>query len=440
MNENILLERIGISKLNAMQAGLLENYQAANNIQLISPTGTGKTIGFLLPMILGLQPANNQVQVMIIAPSRELCLQIDEVCRKMATGFKVTCCYGGHKREIEEKNLVEAPAIIIGTAGRLADHIRRNNFNPDTIETLIVDEFDKTLELGFQEEMSFIISSLPNIKKRLFTSATAATSLPVFAGFSSPLLLDYSSVNLIEKSIYEQLIIMVLNSENKDKSDTLIQLLYHLNNKSAIVFLNHREAIERLNEMVKNAGLVPVFYHGGMEQHEREVALCKFKNGTSNILLTTDLAARGLDFAAIKYVVHYHLPDTADAYTHRNGRTARMQNGGKVIIMLGPGEVVPKFVNDETEPLVLPEQVTMPEKPGWSTLFIAAGKKDKINKVDIVGFLSKTGALKKDDLGLIEVKDFAAFAAIRKNRMGQLLENIKDQKIKGKKVKMAIAK
>jgi ATP-independent RNA helicase DbpA len=435
-----ILSSLQITALNEMQLAALSTIAEHDHVQLISPTGTGKTLAFLLPVASLLVQDTKQVQALILVPSRELALQIDDVYRKMGTGYKITCCYGGHKREIEETNLVQPPAVIIGTAGRIADHIRRNNFSLENIQTLVLDEFDKSLELGFQEEMSFIINSLTNVKKRILTSATPAVDIPEFVGFTNPVKLDFSSSTLIEKTVYEELVTMFLRSDDKDKVESLYQLLCHINNKSTIVFCNHRESVERTSQMLKDKGIVNVFYHGGMEQYEREAAMCKFKNGTSNVLITTDLASRGIDFPSIKYVVHFHLPVTEDVYTHRNGRTARMENGGKVVLILSEEETLPAYINTTVTELELSEDQQHPEKPGWTTLFIAAGKKDKVNKIDVVGFLSHVGNLKKEDIGLIDVKDFSSFVAVRKSKVGNLLEVIKNEKIKNKKVKIDIAR
>ncbi|HEY5393407.1 MAG TPA: DbpA RNA binding domain-containing protein, partial [Hanamia sp.] len=169
-------------------------------------------------------------------------------------------------------------------------------------------------------------------------------------------------------------------------------------------------------------------------------ALSKFRNGTANFLITTDLASRGLDIANIRYIVHYHQPHTEDAFTHRNGRTARMEASGTAILILNEEENLPPYLEENVEQIVLPAEDILPEKPKWATLFVAAGKKDKINKVDIVGFLTNKGELKNTDIGLIDVKDFFSFVAIRKSKMNHLLHLIKDQKIKNKKVKMEVAK
>ncbi|MBP6431974.1 MAG: DEAD/DEAH box helicase [Ferruginibacter sp.] len=431
------INRLNINELNQMQVATLEANDKENDILLLSATGSGKTLAFLLPLIKNLKTDNKHPQALIIVPSRELAQQIDEVLRKMQTGFKVTLCYGGHKREIEETNLIEAPAIIIGTAGRLADHIRRGNFNTAEISTLVLDEFDKSLELGFVEEMSFIIQSLPNIKKRILTSATSSVEIPDFVGINNAVTLNFTDDKLTESLGLE---IKTVLSDQKDKIDTLYTLLCFLGNRSSIIFCNHREAVERTSNLLNEKGIFNVFYHGGMEQQERDVALCKFRNGTSDILVTTDLAARGLDIPNIRNIIHYHLPNDEATFTHRNGRTARMDASGTAYVVYSEEEKLPAFIAENSSLQNLLADYELPEKPKWSTLFIAAGKKDKVNKIDIVGFLSHKGELKKEDIGLIEVKDFFAFAAIKKHKVSNTLRLIQNEKIKNKKVKIDIAK
>jgi len=436
INIPLILSSLGFDKLNEIQQASLEANAKNDNVVLLSATGSGKTLAFLLPLLETLDPEISQPQALIIVPSRELAIQIDDVFRKMQTGFKVTLCYGGHKRETEENNLKEAPALIIGTAGRLADHIRRNNFSLDNITTLVLDEFDKSLELGFTEEMSFIIGSLKNIKKRILTSATFAVDIPYFIGIKDPVQLDFLPE---QENIDNMLQIKSYFSDDKDKVPALFKLICYLGNRSTVVFCNHRDSVERTSNMLKEMGILNVFYHGGMEQQERDSALCKFRNGTSNVLVTTDLASRGLDIPNIRYIVHFHLPNTEDAFTHRNGRTARMDASGTAILILSAEEKLPEYIG-EVEHIELNGDYEIPEKPKWSTLFIAAGKKDKVNKIDIVGFLAKKGQLKKEDIGIIEVKDFFSFVAVRKVKVGHVLELIKNEKIKNIKVKIEIAR
>ncbi len=430
-----MLSHLRIEGLNELQSDALETVQQDGDLVLLSDTGSGKTLAFLLPILTFLDEKQTGTQALVIVPSRELALQIEQVFKTMGTGFKITCCYGGHLRETEENNLKEAPALIVGTPGRLADHIRRNNIQTGAIRTLVLDEFDKSLELGFQDEMAFIIGSLRSLNKRILTSATAATEIPEFVGLKSVQTLDFLSGKKTERLLIQQ-----VYSPDRDKIDTLFRLICRIGDRSAIVFCNHRESVERVSALLKDKGIVNVFYHGALEQPERDSALAKFRNGSSNILVTTDLASRGLDVPNIRYIIHYHLPATEEVFIHRNGRTARMDASGTAILILSPEESLPGFIHDRPEPLEVPAATTLPAKPKWTTLFVSAGKKDKVNKVDVVGFLTAKGQLKKEDIGLIEVKDFFCFVAIRKANVSHTLQLIKNEKLKNKKVKIDVSK
>lgn len=431
-----MLAGTGISELNEMQQRAAETIHANQNTILLSGTGTGKTLAYLLPLAQQLDASVQKTQALIILPSRELALQTEKVFKQLQTGFKVTSCYGGHLRETEENNLLEAPALIVGTPGRLCDHLRRGNISTAAIRVLVLDEFDKSAELGFQDEISFIVEQLKALDKRVLISATDAAVLPAFLQMDPAEKLDFH--HLSDNS--EKLWIRKLSSPEKDKIETLFRLLCFANGRPSIVFCNHREAVERTSTLLKDKGIQNVYYHGAMEQRERETALCKFSNGSSPTLVTTDLASRGLDIPNIRYIIHYHLPHTEEAYTHRNGRTARMHASGTVVLLLGPDETLPSYIAGDPEEMELPEAAVVPEKPKWTTLFISAGKKDKINKIDIVGFLSHKAGLKKEDIGLIEVKDFFSFAAVRKSKAGHALKLVENQKIKGQKVKISFAK
>jgi ATP-independent RNA helicase DbpA len=431
------LQHLDIEKLNPMQEALLAAVAEHPEVVLLSNTGSGKTLAFLLSILRDIDPEQKETQSLVIVPSRELALQIDSVFRKMGTGLKLTTCYGGHKREIEEMNLIEAPALIIGTAGRLSDHIRRKNIKTESIRFLVMDEFDKLMELGFEEEMAFIVRSLPALQYKLLTSATTPESYPDFVQLQSPVVVNFRVDG--DEASNAALEIMCLQSDEKDKIETLFSLLCYADNKPCIVFCNHRESVERVSKWLREKGLRTAFYHGGMEQRERESEMCMFRNGTSTILVTTDLASRGLDIPGIRYIIHYHLPMDESVFTHRNGRTARMHDFGTAVLLLGPDEVAPAFIHEEMKTMAVPENLPVPPRTQWTTLHFSLGKKEKVNKIDIVGFLSQRAGLKKDDIGMIEVKDHYSFAAVRRNRASDTLRLVKDDKLKNKKVKIGIA-
>lgn len=420
-----------------MQETMLVTCREQDRVLLLSATGSGKTLAFLLPLLERLDPAVRGTQAMVIAPSRELAMQIGKVFQSLGTGFKLTLCYGGHAREIEENNLLEAPALIVGTPGRLADHLRRKNINAAKLTALVLDEFDKTLELGFQEEVAEIIAALPALAQTLLVSATRGSTLPEALHTGEPFILDFlpEATHTLPKLALQQVI-----SPEKDKADTLFRLVCNLGARPMIVFCNHREAVERTGSLLQEKGISCVFYHGAMEQRDRDMALCKFRNGSVYVLVTTDIAARGLDVPHIRYIIHYHLPHTEDIFTHRNGRTARMEASGTAIILLGPDEHLPGYMDPATELRELQDQVLLPEKPKWTTLFVAAGKKNKVNKTDILGFLAQQGELKREDIGLIEVGDFSSFVAVRKSKVSHVLQLIRDQRLKNKKIRIEVAK
>jgi ATP-independent RNA helicase DbpA len=430
-----VLKNLQFSELNKMQEATLEAFQKSTDLVLLSPTGSGKTVGFLLPVLQAIKSQKNGVQALILAPSRELALQIEQVFRSMGTGYKVNCCYGGHLMKTEKNNFQQTPTVLIGTPGRIADHINRKNFDPSSIDLLVLDEFDKSLELGYKQEMSFIISQLKGIKKRILTSATKMADIPDFTGITNPMELNYLS-----EITPDSLTIKAVRSFGKDKLDALYRLICEIGDEASLVFCNHREAVDRISELLWQKNMAHDVFHGGMDQEERERALIKFRNGSHRMLVTTDLASRGLDIPEIRNIIHYQLPGDEKIWTHRNGRTARMKANGTAYLLLSQDEYIPPFIKDLPEFVNLPEQVQLPEPPQWVTLYIGAGKKDKINKIDIVGFLLQKGNLQKDDLGLIEVLDFVSYAAVKWEKAASVLKLTKNEAIKKKKVKIAISK
>ena len=402
------LHNLKIEELNPMQEASLEQATGRKDVILLSPTGSGKTLAYLLPLLLTLKPGNDNVQVLILVPSRELALQIDSV-------FKA-----------------------IGTPGRITDHLSKGNFNPETIETLIIDEFDKSLEFGFHDEMAEIITQLPGLKKRMLLSATDAEEIPEFTGLHRTVRLNFLPDAADEQE--SRLKLMKVFSPAKDKVDTLYNLLCTLGSSSSIVFCNHRDAVDRVQKLLADKKLFAERFHGGMEQPDRERALYKFRNGSCHVLISTDLAARGLDIPEIEHIIHYHLPVNEEAFTHRNGRTARWDATGTSYLILHAEEKLPAYIPEDMETVALPENPPRPPKSVWSTIYIGKGKKEKLSKMDIAGFLYKKGNLTREDVGAIDVKEHYAFVAVRRAKVKQLLNLIQGEKIKGMKTIIEEAK
>ena len=433
MQEEIIkkaLANTGIESLNEMQLAVLEAAKRSDDMVLLSPTGSGKTLAFLLPLLPTLTD-EKKIQVLIIAPSRELALQIEQVFRSLGAGFKVNCCYGGHPIRTEKKSLEHAPTVLIGTPGRIVDHIERETINLDSVNTLILDEFDKSLELGFTSEMKEILAHLPSVKRRVLTSATDSIDIPDFVGVRRPKELNFLS----EVKELSALTMHTVYSPEKDKLNTLYKLLCALGEGSSLVFCNQRESVERVSDFLTSRNIDNEYFHGGMEQLDRERTLSRFRNGSSTVFVSTDLAARGLDIPEVKHVIHYHVPINEEAYVHRNGRTARMNAEGSAFLILNEVETLPEYVTCQPTVYGLPKVDAAPVRSIWATLSINKGKRDKLSKKDVVGFLFQKGLLEKDDLGIVEVKESYSFAAVKRAKFETMLENIGEQKIKGMKAR-----
>lgn len=432
-NEEIIaraLSNTGIAALNEMQQAVLDA-GTTKDLLLLSPTGSGKTLAFLLPLLTTLTEEEKKIQALIIAPSRELAIQIETVFRSLGAGYKVNCCYGGHPLRIESRSLEHPPTVLIGTPGRILDHLDRGNIQLDGVRTWVLDEFDKSLELGFLDEMEKIASHLPNIRRRVLTSATEAVEVPDFVGMRRPIRLSFLKGTKEVKG----LTLRVVKSPVKDKLETLYKLLGELKGESSLVFCNYRETVERVSDYLTKMGVENGCFHGGMEQLDRERALAYFRNGSITVFISTDLASRGLDIADVKHVIHYHLPVNEEAYVHRNGRTARMHAEGDAYLILNEAETVPEYVTREPDEFFLPNVAKKPVVSEWKTIVINRGKRDKLSKKDVVGFLFQKGGLDKEDLGIVEIKESCAFAAVKREKVKGLLARIRDEKIKNMRAK-----
>ncbi|AXO79195.1 ATP-dependent helicase [Olleya aquimaris] len=423
-----ILDKLNIKALNPMQEEALLSIANTENTVLLSPTGTGKTLAFLLPTITALDPNCNEVQLLILVPSRELAIQIEQVVRTMGSGFKANAVYGGRPFSKDKIDLAHTPAIIIGTPGRIADHLRRETFAVDNINTLVLDEFDKSLEVGFEKEMSQIINNLPHIKKRILTSATQDMDIPRFVGLENQIIIDYSDTKISKLQIKHVL------SPDKNKLQTLVDLLHDIGNKPGIVFCNYKDTIQYVSDFLNKNNIAHGCFQGGMEQIDRERALIKFRNGTHQIIIATDLAARGLDIPELNYIIHYQLPLKAEEFTHRNGRTARMNTEGTAYVLQWEEERLPDFITvDDT---VTPNGKLTKMATDWTTLFISGGRKDKISKGDIAGVLFKQCHLEKSEIGVIELKQDCAFVAIPKAKANSIIDKINNTRLKKKKVRV----
>jgi superfamily II DNA/RNA helicase len=437
MIENIkdlqaILEKLGIEKLNQMQEDAFKAIASNAETILLSPTGTGKTLAFLLPIIAELNPSTENIQALIIVPSRELAIQIEQVIREMGSGYKATAVYGGRSGSKDRIELKHPPAILIGTPGRIADHIERKAIEIDKIKTLVLDEFDKSLEIGFEEDMKFIVQELTAVTKKILTSATQKVKIPAFMGLKNPKRLNYLSTKTTNLKI------QTVVSTNENKLDSLEKLLGFIGEGSGIIFCNLKASIETVSNFLHKKNISHSCFSGYLEQLNRERALIKFRNGTHKILVATDLAARGIDIPELDFIIHYELPGRPDEFIHRNGRTARMHCDGIAYVLKGKNEELPVFIKNDEEIII--DSNKKLKNSSWFTLHISGGRKDKISKGDIAGLFFKQGNLKKEALGVIELKQDCAYVAVSNSNIEALIQKLNNSKIKKKKVRISILK
>lgn len=423
-------------ELTQMQMAAASAINDNKNIILLSPTGSGKTFAFLLPLIDRLRD-EEVLQAVVVVPTRELAQQIEQVCKdalkQKALKHRCYAVYGGRPAMDEHRVLREVkPQIIIATPGRLLDHVGKENLEISGVRTLVIDEYDKCLELGFKDEMTDIAERFAHCRQMVLTSATKMDDDAWLTESRAFETLDF----LDAEHLAQRINIYIVPSPEKDKLATLSKLLTTIGHEQSMVFVAHRESAERIGKHLAQEGFSAIVYHGGMEQTRRERSLYRFRAGASLTLVSTDLAARGLDIPDVKHVIHYHLPLDAASFTHRTGRTARWTESGSAYLIVGPEETVPDFVEDTNfaiEPQDVSEAIGKVPQAEWTLLYIGRGKKDKLAKSDILGFLCKKGQLKSSQIGRIDVAAHASYVAVKRTVVKGLLKLISNEKIKGMK-------
>lgn len=492
--KNKAIAAMGFDRLNPMQEQMLETAASGQNTLLLSPTGSGKTVAFLLPLMaqaenvsidhrpssIDHRPSSidhrpSSLRALILVPSRELAQQIGEVARKL--GIRIVVCYGGHDIRIENDRLSaisneKGSYMIVSTSGRCKDHMERERIDGRIFTHLVLDEYDKSLELGFEEEMKFIVGKLTGLKQRILTSATHAMpivpwlNMKPYAQINSQELFNKADNNVCNNSLPKEGwggSLWQVKSPIADKLETLKALVLNIfaqpNNKTTkqqnnadkptnaaeqlIIFSNYRESSERIAHFLSDNGIQSALYHGGLDQNYRDKALIRFRQQSVRILVSTDLASRGLDIDGVAHVIHYHLPADEEAFIHRNGRTARAGAPGNAYLIIGPTEFVPEYVGKEPPFFAMKSldsnlnntttQQQNNAEGHFATVYIGRGKKEKISKGDIVGFFTRNGGIDGSQIGRIDVMEHCAYCAINAAVVHEVLRKVQGLKIKGEK-------
>ncbi len=437
------LTDLGYSSMTTIQAQALPAILAGQDVIGQAKTGSGKTAAFGLGLLAKLDVKYFRVQSLVLCPTRELADQVASELRKLARSIhniKILTLCGGVPIGPQIGSLEHGAHIIVGTPGRVIDHLDKGRLNLDDLTTLVLDEADRMLEMGFSADLDAVIAKAPAARQTLLFSATYPSAI---ARLSERLLRAPLRVTVEEQhtssSIGQQFYQL---SHNNDRLQALQTLLLSYQGQSSMVFCNTKRETQDVADALADAGFSVLALHGDMEQKDRDQTLVQFANGSACILVATDVAARGLDISSVDAVFNYQLAHDADTHTHRIGRTGRAGQTG-IALSLFTASDAGKLVALEDglgikiEPAALPasHSAQQPAKPQMATLQLDGGKKHKIRAGDIVGALTASKQLTNDDLGKIQLHDIWSFVAVKRSKLKLALQLLQQGKIKGKSIR-----
>jgi ATP-independent RNA helicase DbpA len=413
-----------------------------------APTGSGKTAAYGLALLQQVDLKNDAVQMIVLVPARELALQVRDALKKLGKylpNLRVAAFYGGHAFREETASLQQAPHVVVATPGRLLDHFERRTIIPNQLKTLVLDEADKLLELGFQDELVEIVKRLPRRRQTLLFSATMSDKVLelIRKNLTRPRVINLGQD---EDRLPENLTLIGHLGPVELKPAALLHLLRQPETGRALIFCNTREKCMELARFLQGREVAAEVLHGKMPQPERDKALLKLRNGSSQVLVATDVAARGLDVTLLDTVVQYDAPDKADSFQHRAGRTARAGAEGTAHLLATTKEkdhvqkwpVAASIQWREMKAPKLPPAAPKAPKPENVTIHVTAGKKDKVSAHDLVGAFVNVGGVTREQVGHIEVFDYYSYVAVPRQMAPDVLQRLLGAKVKGKKVRVSL--
>lgn len=449
-----LVEELGYKTMTPIQEACLPILLEGKDLVGQSKTGSGKTAAFAIPILQKIRINERALQAMILCPTRELSTQVTNEIRKLGRkieGLQVLLLAGGQPARPQIESLENGVHIVVGTSGRILDLIDRGVLDLRSLDTLVMDEADKLLEMGFQDEISAIISSLPVNRQTIFFSATFPSSIqslsqryqksPVVVRIDDDELSGDSSGSAIEEIAYE--------IEDEDKTNLLLRALQQHPAKSTLIFCNQKTTVDELVQKISIMGVSCAALHGNLEQRDRDLVMAMFRNGSYRILIATDVAARGIDIDHLDLVINFDFPLSVDAYIHRIGRTGRAGKSGVAVTLLRSSDEVKLFEIEKQRGVKL-KRPTLGFKNQYGlgsfyrdaavkTLCISGGRKDKLRAGDILGALTGSGAgLDASKIGKIDVLDKSSLVAISSEFIEAAASSLKLGKIKGRKFQVRV--
>lgn len=429
--------RFAISCLNKMQVTVIDRWNnTCRDIVLYSPTGSGKTLAFAISILGSINQQEKYLQAIILEPTRELALQTTHVLKQIAPSIKVTCCYGGHSSQEEKQSLAASPNIVVATPGRMLDHINRGDISTSSTQHIVLDEFDKSLELGFIDEMSGVFRHISSSARLFMTSATPIKALPSFVNTANLLTVDF--LDHTDFSPQSRTTTWLVTCSDNNRIGCLTDLLLNLPDERTIIFSNERDTATYVYQQLIKNGIPSGLYIGTLQQSEREKALTMFKHGALLVLSATDLGGRGIDISDIKHIIHYQQPLTSEIFTHRNGRTARIDTTGDVYLIKSQDEELAQFITIDSQ-YQLSNTSHNNKLPSIATIRISAGRKEKVSRGDVVGYLLHNyPRLTTGDIAGIEISDHYTLVSVPKHMANDIIKTISPLKLKKLKVKLMI--
>lgn len=454
------LDVLGYAQPTQVQQEAIPFMRHGRDVIVKSQTGSGKTAAFAIPVCERVKWEKREPQALILTPTRELALQIQQEVFHIGRfkRLKVEAVFGRSSFEIQERNLKQRTHVVVATPGRLLDHIERGTIDLSQIQTVVIDEADEMLAMGFIDQIERVLEEVPtDVVKALF-SATMPSQIQKLADYylTDPQFIEVQTENKVEDRILQQ----YYRVDNEEKISLLRDVLVVDNPDSSIVFCNTRVAVEEVVDALDDLGVRVEMLHGGMEQRDRTKVINDFKHGMFRYLVATDVAARGLDIADISLVVNYDLPDNPETYVHRIGRTARFENHGKSVAFVNQfdgrrfAEIMEKQGNELQElnapsySLVNDRMVSFEAKQQRKPkirqtkghefkaeimkLHINAGKKTKMRAGDVVGALCQIEGMTADDIGVISLLDVSTFVEILNGKGPNVLKTLQTMPIKGR--------
>ena len=437
------LESLGYKSMTPIQAESLPHVLAGKDIIAKAKTGSGKTAAFGLGLLNNINPRFFGVQSLVLCPTRELADQVGKELRKLARGIpnlKIVMLCGGKPIGPQIGSLEHGAHVVVGTPGRVQDHLRKNTLKIDQLKTLVLDEADRMLDMGFIDVMKSIIEHTPKQRQTLLFSATYPTEIKSLSkDFQrSPITISVESEH--QQTVIEQ---MFYEVKKHERNNTLLALFEHHNLNTAVVFCHTKRQCDDVAELLRDNKIDALAIHGDLDQRDRDQVLVRFANSSCNVLVATDVAARGLDIKSLQAVINYELPRDPEIYVHRIGRTGRAGEKGMAFSIFVEAEAprvsaIEKYIK---QPCRIDMLASLDRDPSYVlqadmvTIQLDSGRKNKMRPGDILGALTGDAGLQGSQIGKIDIFDMSSYVAVERDALRQAMNYLSQGKIKGRSVR-----